>query len=250
MDARYCRQGDFYPRSPCGERLHGVGFVGLQHGISIHALLAESDYQAQTAARLPLSFLSTLSLRRATPMQAPPYKYNDISIHALLAESDLKLPRKIYSASLFLSTLSLRRATRACPLLGAADLHFYPRSPCGERPWQRGSRITYVEISIHALLAESDRFRTIHNTEIYISIHALLAESDPPDFCRLFMISQISIHALLAESDVRPTGDQPSTPGISIHALLAESDFLFLDVDIIKQEFLSTLSLRRATSTT
>ena len=34
-------------------------------------------------------------------------------------------------------------------------------------------------ISIHALLAESDRFRTIHNAEIHISIHALLAESDP-----------------------------------------------------------------------
>ena len=24
-------------------------------------------------------------------------------------------------------------------------MNFYPRSPCGERPWQRGSRITYVE---------------------------------------------------------------------------------------------------------
>ena len=38
-------------------------------------------------------------------------------------------------------------------------LLFYPRSPCGERPWQRGSRVTYVEFSIHALLAESDHSR-------------------------------------------------------------------------------------------
>ena len=37
------------------------------------------------------------------------------------------------SFCVFLSTLSLRRAT-----------------------WARGSRVTYVEISIHALLAESD----------------------------------------------------------------------------------------------
>ena len=41
-------------------------------------------------------------------------------------------------------------------LVNGGGLYFYPRSPCGERPWQRGSRITYVEISIHALLAESD----------------------------------------------------------------------------------------------
>ena len=34
---------DFYPRSPCGERLYmGVTVLGIQH-ISIHALLAESD---------------------------------------------------------------------------------------------------------------------------------------------------------------------------------------------------------------
>ena len=39
--------------------------------------------------------------------------------------------------------------------------HFYPRSPCGERR-QRGSRITYVEISIHALLAESDNRGAYH----------------------------------------------------------------------------------------
>ena len=45
-----------------------------------------------------------------------------ISIHALLAESDKLIAR--HSGRL---------------------LDFYPRSPCGERPWQRGSRITYVE---------------------------------------------------------------------------------------------------------
>ena len=33
-------------------------------------------------------------------------------------------------------------------------------------------------ISIHALLAESDRFRAVQHPEIDISIHALLAESD------------------------------------------------------------------------
>ena len=59
--------GDFYPRSPCGER-QGVHFdnFNLHCVISIHALLAESDQ----------------STNRRQGRQ------NQISIHALLAESD------------------------------------------------------------------------------------------------------------------------------------------------------------------
>ena len=57
--------GNFYPRSPCGER--PLGLPGwLRTLISIHALLAESDSKSDTATAFPLSFLSTLSLRRAT----------------------------------------------------------------------------------------------------------------------------------------------------------------------------------------
>ena len=35
--------GDFYPRSPCGERPTKSAQGANSHGISIHALLAESD---------------------------------------------------------------------------------------------------------------------------------------------------------------------------------------------------------------
>ena len=56
--------------------------------ISIHALLAESDYKA--FAYVPLS---------------------TISIHALLAESDVIANFTLAQSSEFLSTLSLRRAT-------------------------------------------------------------------------------------------------------------------------------------------
>ena len=57
---------NFYPRSPCGERRSTtLTFPGFGM-ISIHALLAESDYIR------PLRFL-----------------FYEISIHALLAESDL-----------------------------------------------------------------------------------------------------------------------------------------------------------------
>ena len=146
-------------------------------------------------------FLSTLSLRRATPRShkqvaflsisihallaesdKPQYQYNSkqcISIHALLAESDILSSRCRLDISQFLSTLSLRRATggaihvantvkflstlslrraTVCPgTVCSAVRYFYPRSPCGERREEARIRKQILDISIHALLAESDR---------------------------------------------------------------------------------------------
>ena len=81
-----------------------------------------------------------------------------------------------------------------------------------------------IEISIHALLAESDEHGAKQSIEtLDISIHALLAESDP--------------YYLRLSNRVR----------ISIHALLAESDLTGFEIDKEYFAFLSTLSLRRAT---
>ena len=60
--------GDFYPRSPCGERRAWSASKLGGMSISIHALLAESDYR----------FRQRKNRQR-------------ISIHALLAESDEEL---------------------------------------------------------------------------------------------------------------------------------------------------------------
>ena len=62
-----CRfAGYFYPRSPCGERRAiGQPQTAIQ-GISIHALLAESDGACRPTGQCASRFLSTLSLRRAT----------------------------------------------------------------------------------------------------------------------------------------------------------------------------------------
>ena len=57
---------DFYPRSPCGERPRKGQSSGAGIGISIHALLAESDISALWTVANHQLFLSTLSLRRAT----------------------------------------------------------------------------------------------------------------------------------------------------------------------------------------
>ena len=79
--------------------------------ISIHALLAESDGIGLVFLWWGVRFLSTLSLRRATPMEVPQYQILAISIHALLAESDYDTSSLMQCQARFLSTLSLRRAT-------------------------------------------------------------------------------------------------------------------------------------------
>ena len=148
-------QHHFYPRSPCGERLDrwlaglkGTLFLStlslrratprggscyLDNIISIHALLAESDYDTSSLMQCQAKFLSTLSLRRATKIRFL-----------------FRLPKK------FLSTLSLRRATALRQLQFALRRNFYPRSPCGERLRVLDGSKSSIEISIHALLAESD----------------------------------------------------------------------------------------------
>ena len=83
-----------------------------------------------------------------------------------------------------------------------AKLNFYPRSPCGERLHYDNYNLHCVEISIHALLAESDWWlRCWQLAARDISIHALLAESDQANAVDQILPGHISIHALLAESD-------------------------------------------------
>ena len=236
---------DFYPRSPCGERHTWQRGSRITYVISIHALLAESDVVHALELAGPVLFLSTLSLRRATILHM-----------AHLTEH------------LFLSTLSLRRATNRGPYHVKRHKNFYPRSPCGERLFGFWCFARWYKISIHALLAESDRIpgpRRPHPCDFYprspcgerqaflsgwrnlyhISIHALLAESDQ-NFKRAACRAGISIHALLAESDLSPSFACCSCC-ISIHALLAESDAPGYRQKPRRLVFLSTLSLRRAT---
>ena len=109
---QYCPPGhrNFYPRSPCGERL-----------------------LITTTTICIASFLSTLSLRRATPYIYILVNAFLISIHALLAESDARIIDPTFGQEIFLSTLSLRRATKSPANSGPCIRYFYPRSPCGER---------------------------------------------------------------------------------------------------------------------
>ena len=147
-------------------------------------------------------FLSTLSLRRATFLMERDGVQYYISIHALLAESDQLL----------------------VPLFRDVS-HFYPRSPCGERPC-------------------SSTYRPLGSL---ISIHALLAESDDT-----LLILIIGFSGFLSTLSLRRATEKVNniayTDSISIHALLAESDFRHCTTYLNCSLFLSTLSLRRATN--
>ena len=168
--------------------------------ISIHALLAESDSSWLSSGRRFSTFLSTLSLRRATYDGKTVDTKISISIHALLAESD-------------------RPPRQCCP----PRCYFYPRSPCRERHLGLYLFERAAIISIHALLAESDwkmAARWCGCMNFY-----------PRSPCGERLMRKFwpqSAHYFYPRS---PCGErQPGmvisigTGDISIHALLAESD--------------------------
>ena len=134
-----------------------------------------------------VSFLSTLSLRRATrsggPWQAG---YTDFYPRSPCGERQRE---KLYAQRLF------------------SD--FYPRSPCGERLLTEINKLATGQISIHALLAESDH----QPQERYLPAGYFYPRSPcgerPYGALKHVHVKEISIHALLAESDKTCTMSKP-----------------------------------------
>ena len=213
--------------------------------ISIHALLAESDYLNKDLAQSEQKFLSTLSLRRATTRstgcRGRPHHFYPRSP---CGERQIHGPNCAHTYT-FLSTLSLRRATvhelgrqarvlisihallaesdKAVIMSALTILYFYPRSPCGERPVT--AYCAYLPMTFLSTLSlrRATHYGWSWYDDFTISIHALLAESDHgPQVARRH--DRISIHALLAESDGLLASYRYGCCSISIHALLAESD--------------------------
>ena len=146
----------FYPRSPCGERRHWQ----MGHRRARHFY--------------PRSPCGERLYNRVNNRCA-----HCISIHALLAESDQLITRKVSARLIFLSTLSLRRATAgSCAQAPRHVYRFLSTLSLRRATNSRSNRVTASDISIHALLAESDALRRDKAVAMDISIHALLAESD------------------------------------------------------------------------
>ena len=193
---------NFYPRSPCGERLFlSVSSASAWQFLSTLSLrratmlaLGQSKHQAK--------FLSTLSLRRATSFDfciicLPSYFYPRSPCgERQLCEGNRAAEPYFYPRSPCGERLQSLT-------YGRCVLHFYPRSPCGERLCWFEELDQFDGISIHALLAESDIFM--------LKPFCILINFYPRSPCGerrrnthgYHWSVQISIHALLAESDIR-----------------------------------------------
>ncbi len=146
----------FYPRSPCGERLSFIIYSITDNCISIHALLAESDIELAFLAINPITFLSTLSLRRATP-----------GAKSTTPERYYFYPRSPCGERLFIQNYN-----------AGVGAHFYPRSPCGERRPPGGGLLRSIYFYPRSPCGERQGHPSRIPWRLCISIHALLAESD------------------------------------------------------------------------
>ena len=85
---RITSNGNFYPRSPCGERPAFDVLAVSALLISIHALLAESDGSVPAWLASSLNFYPRSPCGERRWLRCWQLAARDISIHALLAESD------------------------------------------------------------------------------------------------------------------------------------------------------------------
>ena len=172
---------------------------------------------------IPREFLSTLSLRRATWLSPTRPIDNTISIHALLAESDL------------------------CHHISKnAAIDFYPRSPCGERPFLAAAasfRLLFLS-TLSLRRATFLKSRRNKNPMLFLSTLSLRRATSLPSSGWGFML--ISIHALLAESDYRCNHIAANDRDFYPRSPCGERRTLRV-MSAACWKFLSTLSLRRAT---
>ena len=168
----------FYPRSPCGERRYRnrdraqleqfLSTLSLRRAtdakrgkrlcytISIHALLAESDCapSANGGAASKYFYPRSPCGERHSSCTRSTWSYNFYPRspcgerrrnQAQIHRSRDFYPRSPCGERLFITSFQ------------NINDDFYPRSPCGERPRTERNHLSSLIISIHALLAESDR---------------------------------------------------------------------------------------------
>ena len=191
--------GDFNPRSPCGER--HVSFVSLpgSNSISIHAPRVGSDYRYLLRMSASIAFQSTLPVWGATMRGKDPNQIINISIHAPRVGSDSEVrpeepdlkyfnPRSPCGERLLDGKIPVNQGNfnprspcgeRRPPVFTVpGKQHFNPRSPCGERLERRHNDGCAYPISIHAPRVGSDPLAIFFGLLGIISIHAPRVGSD------------------------------------------------------------------------
>ena len=124
--------------------------------ISIHALLAESDPPLRWSLTPRRNFYPRSPCGERRLFQGPFSPKENFYPRSPCGERP-KPRAACRDRAEFLSTLSLRRATDRILSPPPQIFDFYPRSPCGERRGGGLRHAVHIRISIHALLAESDR---------------------------------------------------------------------------------------------
>ena len=216
---------NFYPRSPCGERPCPAGHYTHPAGISIHALLAESDVVSCGWCGVTMLFLSTLSLRRATRQRSSRtgrhFRY--FYPRSPCGERPASVHTRLVSMS-FLSTLSLRRATTGDAVLDLAFTQFLSTLSLRRATPSGGRTFEINLISIHALLAESDcgPWSILPIGTVFLSTLSLRRATLKNAITAVpqqEFLSTLSLRRATLDSNSRRDRQR-----ISIHALLAESD--------------------------
>ena len=195
---------------------------------------------------IQVKFLSTLSLRRATRR----HRGNDRCPVNFYPRSPCgeRHPKKVnlYNDSNFYPRSPCGERLHIMQNRWFMNTDFYPRSPCGERP--RSPKISTRPCLFLSTLSlrRATKISAVNITREDFYPRSPCGERRL-DITIIGRTWDISIHALLAESDGLWSTWIASIPKISIHALLAESDALPQNIHGVDFQFLSTLSLRRAT---
>ena len=240
------------------------------HHISIHALRTEGDvveaYYALCTFKISIHALRTEGDRATRPKcppqtnfyPRPPYGGRHVECTRLIADADF-YPRPPYggrrvlpaliAADFIISIHALRTEGDRCFSLATRILaDFYPRPPYGGRPQH-----VFQHAEQFAFLSTPSVRRA---TQFACILHAQCAYFYPrPPYggrpCTLpveLRQHNISIHALRTEGDRQKAKRCADVKLISIHALRTEGDVADFHRVITLQQFLSTPSVRRATS--
>ena len=235
---------NFYPRSPCGERLVTVGPLMFNLYFYPRSPCGERQPPLIVSAKPPYFYPRSPCGERRGPKLGQLFRAL-ISIHALLAESDIAhlnydivapnfYPRSpcgerpasrytIRSFGQFLSTLSLRRATRLMYFLPFGRL-FLSTLSLRRATTEIWPVIAEITISIHALLAESDSILDYFSAVMRQFLSTL----------SLRRATFVTLSALAPEEFLSTLSLRRATQPVIMHTW--------------RKTFLSTLSLRRATS--
>ena len=168
----------FYPRSPCGERHRAAVMAETRPEISIHALLAESDYSGHVQSALLLDFYPRSPCGERPPLLAPPENNLNFYPRSPCGERPAGSDHRHSTDNFYPRSPCGERRWYACSMAHTAN--FYPRSPCGERPLQYAQSFTTLKFLSTLSLRRATTDNSTGGDNHYISIHALLAESDGP----------------------------------------------------------------------